>query len=72
MKLYDANDKESIYWGLNDVFDFNDTKINRAIENQVMVHGMLILFLFLCPWKPLQQMKMLHRAQAKLLIQMVI
>ena len=49
MKLYDANDKESIYWGLNDVFDFNDTKINRAIENQVMVHGMLILFLFLCP-----------------------
>ena len=34
MKLYSEDDKKSIYWSLNRIFNFDDGKINQAILNQ--------------------------------------
>jgi hypothetical protein len=34
MKLYSEDDKKSIYWSLNRIFDFDDSQINQAILYQ--------------------------------------
>ena len=36
MKLYDPNDRESIEWGLQRVFDYDVPRINAAVADQVL------------------------------------
>ena len=49
MVLYDKDDWNSIYWGLNRVFDFNDGKINRSIKGQVHLSAQwAIVDLWIC------------------------
>ena len=51
MVLYDGDDRESIYWGLNRVFDYDKGKINRSIENQVRLSALwAIVDHWVCEW----------------------
>ncbi len=40
MNLFDQKDRPAIEWGLKRVFDYKESKINRAIASQVLFNLM--------------------------------